>query len=111
MFGNKHIIDYDCIKMNFRLSIESFFYKNSTTDFIMPHVETIICVGGLSNDPMADFNPTANMMYNYEDTKLICEMAKKYEVPKFIYASSASVYGLYDDVMVVESDNPKPSLT
>lgn len=52
----------------------------------------IVHAAGLSNDPMANFNPQANFQVNTDATIRLATMAKKVGVPKFIFASSASIY-------------------
>lgn len=55
-------------------------------------VEYVYHLGGFSNDPMAAFNPDANMSINYDGTIKTAKMAKECGVKKFTFASSASVY-------------------
>lgn len=55
-------------------------------------VDYVCHLGGFSNDPMAAFNPEANMSINYDGTIKTAKMAKECGVKKFTFASSASVY-------------------
>ena len=64
--------------------------------------EQVIFLGGVSNDPMAEFSPKDNFIYNSSLPAFLCYMAKKAGVKRFIYAGSCSVYGytvdeLYDE--------------
>ena len=64
--------------------------------------DTVIFLGGVSNDPMAEFSPKDNFIYNSALPAYLCFMAKKANVKRFIYAGSCSVYGytveeLYDE--------------
>lgn len=54
----------------------------------------IVHTAGLSNDPMANFNPRANFQVNTNATANLAALAKKAGAQKFIFASSASIYYL-----------------
>lgn len=58
----------------------------------LKNFSTIVHTAGLSNDPMANFNPEANFQVNTDATIRIASMAKKIGITKFIFASSASIY-------------------
>lgn len=64
--------------------------------------DQVIFLAGLSNDPMAEFDPSMNFIFNGALPSYIAFVAKKAGVKRFIYASSCSVYGytvneLYDE--------------
>src|SRR5688500_12761800 len=64
--------------------------------------DQVIFLAGLSNDPMADFSPAKNFVYNAACPAFLAYRAKRAGVRRFIYASSCSVYGytvneLYDE--------------
>lgn len=81
-----------------------------SSDLNWDDVETIIHLSGLSNDPMADFNPEANHKFNFLDTtKLIDKIILKYRIPKLVFASSASVYGMLDSYPLSESAPTNPA--
>jgi len=52
----------------------------------------VINVGGLSNDPTAEFDPQANEELNHRAAVRVAEVAKAAGVPKLIFASTASIY-------------------
>lgn len=54
---------------------------------------TVIFVAGLSNDPMADYSPAKNFIFNAASPSYLAYIAKKAGVKRLIYASSCSVYG------------------
>ena len=64
--------------------------------------DQIIFLAGLSNDPMAEYDPAMNFVFNAALPSFLAFTAKKAGVKRFIYASSCSVYGytvneLYDE--------------
>jgi nucleoside-diphosphate-sugar epimerase len=64
--------------------------------------DQMIFLAGLSNDPMAEFDPASNFIYNAALPSYLAFEAKKAGVRRFIYASSCSIYGytvnqLYDE--------------
>src|SRR5215467_7241607 len=73
--------------------------------------DQVIFLAGLSNDPMAEFAPNKNFVYNAAAPAYLAYTAKKAKVKRYIYASSCSVYGytvneLYDETRPVASSYP-----
>ena len=59
----------------------------------MEGYEQFIFLAGLSNDPMAEYDPSKNFVYNGALPSYLAYEAKKAGIKRFIYASSGSVYG------------------
>jgi nucleoside-diphosphate-sugar epimerase len=57
----------------------------------------VIFLAGLSNDPMAEFSPSRNFIFNAAAPAYLAYIAKIAGVRRFIYASSCSVYGYTQD--------------
>ena len=55
--------------------------------------DAIIHLAALSNDPLGDLNPKATYEINHEASVHLARISKKVGVSRFIYMSSASVYG------------------
>ncbi len=72
--------------------------------------DAIINLAAFSNDPIADKWPEANMSINRDGVAALAAVAKAYGVPRFIQASSASVYdGLPENPLVTtEEEEVKP---
>jgi len=73
--------------------------------------QQVIFLAGLSNDPMAEFSPSKNFIFNAAAPAYLCYVAKQAGVRRYIYASSCSLYGyteneLYDEDKPVSSAYP-----
>ena len=81
-----------------------------TTEDLEPY-EQVIFLAGLSNDPMAEYSPSKNFIFNAAAPAYLGYIAKIARVKRYIYASSCSVYGyteneLYDETRPVSSSYP-----
>jgi len=73
--------------------------------------DQVIFLAGLSNDPMAEFDPSRNFVSNGACPSYLAYICKRAGVRRFIYASSCSVYGytvneLYDEESPVTCGYP-----
>jgi nucleoside-diphosphate-sugar epimerase len=73
--------------------------------------DQVIFLAGLSNDPMAEYSPSKNFIFNAAAPAYLGYIAKKATVRRYIYASSCSVYGyteneLFDETREVSSSYP-----
>jgi nucleoside-diphosphate-sugar epimerase len=73
---------------------------------LLDGVECVINVGGLSNDPTAEFNPKANYEMNTTAGIELAAMCREANVARYIYASSCSIYdrGVIDEYRDVVHD-------
>src|SRR6201995_3969848 len=70
--------------------------------------DQVIFLAGLSNDPMAEFSPSKNFIFNAAAPAYLCYIAKQAKVRRYIYASSCSVYG-YTENELFDEDRPVSS--
>ena len=73
--------------------------------------QQVVFLAGLSNDPMAEYSPSENFIFNAAAPAYLAYVAKKAKCKRYIYACSCSVYGytvneLYDENRPVSSSYP-----
>ena len=62
----------------------------------------VICLAALSNDPVGHLNPKATYSVNLEGTLQLARAARRAGVPRFLFASSCSLYGAAGSQAVAE---------
>lgn len=70
--------------------------------------DQVIFLAGLSNDPMAEFSPGMNFVFNAAAPAYLAYIAKRAGVKRFIYASSCSIYGYTPDELMNEDSAVDP---
>src|SRR5579863_3407936 len=65
--------------------------------------QQVVFLAGLSNDPMAEFSPSQNFIFNAAAPAYLAYVAKKANVKRYVYACSCSVYGYTDNELFDES--------
>jgi nucleoside-diphosphate-sugar epimerase len=73
--------------------------------------QQVVFLAGLSNDPMAEYSPSQNFIFNAAAPAYLAYIAKKANVKRYVYACSCSVYGytdneLFDETRPVSSSYP-----
>lgn len=64
--------------------------------------DCVIHLAAISNDPCSELDPAITRQVNYEASKFLIETSKRMGVPRFIFASSSSVYGVKKESEVTE---------
>jgi nucleoside-diphosphate-sugar epimerase len=65
--------------------------------------DQVVFLAGLSNDPMAEFSPGKNFVFNAAAPAYLAYTCKKAGVKRYVYASSCSVYGFTDNELYDEN--------
>tara|TARA_B100000945_G_C20349938_1_gene581751 strand:- start:39 stop:1022 length:984 start_codon:yes stop_codon:yes gene_type:complete len=70
-------------------------------------IDFVVHMGELSNDPLGDLDPSLTKEINHLATKNLLEIANSSKIKKFIYMSSASIYGFSEEISNEKSElNP-----
>jgi len=56
--------------------------------------DAVIHLAALSNDPLSDLDPACTYEINHRASVRLAELAKMADVPRFLFSSSCSLYGL-----------------
>lgn len=70
--------------------------------------DAVIHLAGIANDPCGELDAKLTWEVNVLATMRLADACVRAEVPQFIFASSASIYGLKDNVPVVETTSLEP---
>jgi nucleoside-diphosphate-sugar epimerase len=71
-------------------------------------IDGVVHLAGLANDPLGELDPPLTFEINHLASVRLAEVAKKAGVPRFLYASTCSVYGAAGDEMITESNELNP---
>src|ERR1700730_900492 len=56
--------------------------------------DAVVHLAELSNDPLAQLNPEMTYEINHRGSIRLAELARRAGIPRFVYTSSCSVYGI-----------------
>jgi nucleoside-diphosphate-sugar epimerase len=73
--------------------------------------DAVVHLAALSNDPLGDLSPELTHEINHHGTVRVARAAKKAGVPRFVFASSCSMYGASDADALLAEDAPLRPLT
>ncbi|QLH07839.1 NAD-dependent epimerase/dehydratase family protein [Nitrosopumilus ureiphilus] len=60
---------------------------------LLDDVDVVLDLAALSNDPVGELNPEKTFEINHQGRSRVARLSKEHSVPRYILASSASVYG------------------
>jgi nucleoside-diphosphate-sugar epimerase len=73
--------------------------------------DAVVHLAALSNDPLGDFNPNWTYSINRDGTVALAQAAKQAGVPRFVFASSCSMYGAAEGDAALTEEAPLRPLT
>ena len=97
----------DCIIENPNLVIKKDDIRYCNKDIFID-AYAVIDLAGLSNDASAEIDPELTKNINYKGSERFAREAKKAGIVRYLYASSASVYGAGDKTSLTEIDDLFP---
>jgi len=59
---------------------------------VLEDVSAVVNLGGLSNDPTAEYNPEANYEMNTVATEKLAQLCKERGVKRYVFSSTCSIY-------------------
>jgi nucleoside-diphosphate-sugar epimerase len=66
--------------------------------------DAVIHLAALSNDPLGDLNPECTYDINHRASVRLATLAKSAGVPRFLFSSSCSLYGISDGMSMLKED-------
>ncbi|HKL61841.1 MAG TPA: SDR family oxidoreductase [Woeseiaceae bacterium] len=78
------------------------------TPDMLEGVDAVVHMAELSNDPLGESNRGVTFDINHRGSLALAEAAREAGVPRFIYTSSCSVYGVADEDIVDETSRVNP---
>lgn len=77
---------------------------------ILEGIDVVMDLAALSNDPSGELDPAKTLDINHLGRVRVAKLSKEYGVKRYILASSCSVYGFRED-MILDEKSPTNSLT
>ncbi len=78
---------------------------------ILKGIDVVMDFAALSNDPAGELDPAKTLDINYLGRARVAKLSKEYGVKRYILASSCSIYGFREDVILDESSPTNPLTT
>lgn len=78
---------------------------------LLDGIEVVMDLAALSNDPAGELDPERTLEINHQGRARIARLARECGTARYILASSCSIYGLHDGVMLDETAPPNPVTT
>jgi len=74
---------------------------------LLKGIDAVFDLAALSNDPCGELDQEKTLEINYKGRVRVADLAKKYGIKKYVFASTCSVYGFQEGIISEESNlNP-----
>jgi nucleoside-diphosphate-sugar epimerase len=73
--------------------------------------DAVVHLAALSNDPLGDLRPELTLDINYRASVRLARLAKEARVPRFVFASSCSMYGAAGEDEILTEESPLRPVT
>lgn len=105
-----HVVDTEWFGNHLEPHVNLGVSRCDMRDLFLPAIsyDACICLAAIANDPCAEYDARATMMVNIWGTMRLAEQCYRGNVPRFLFASSASVYGIKDNAPVTEEADLAP---
>jgi nucleoside-diphosphate-sugar epimerase len=90
----------------------AFTFQEGDTSYLdtvisaVKDVDAVVHLAEIVGDPACTLDPQKTQQMNYLSTVLIANVCRHFQVNRFIYASSCSVYGASDDGILLTEKSP-----
>lgn len=101
LFGREPLAEYER-HPRFRLRIGDIRRIDDVTASVRG-AQAVVLLAGRVGAPACDHDPKTTVDINLIATKAVAEASRYYRVPRFIFASTDSVYGIQEGILVEES--------
>jgi len=78
---------------------------------ILKGIDVVVDLAALSNDPSGELDPAKTFDINYLGRLRVAKLSKEYGVKRYILASTCSVYGFREEVILDENSPTNPLTT
>jgi len=78
---------------------------------VLDEVDVVMDLAALSNDPVGELDPARTLEINHEGRVRMARLARDRGASRYILASSCSIYGFQNDVVLDETSPPSPLTT
>jgi nucleoside-diphosphate-sugar epimerase len=97
LFGDSSLAE---VRNHERLEVIKGDFRHADKVFLaMRNVEAVVHLGAIVGDPACSIDENVTIDFNLIGTRIIAEIAKSLQVPRFVFASTCSVYGACDEIL------------